>query len=502
MLNKYPSLKLSPYIGLYDIVVKPDNKLRVFHDNVDFSFVRDELKDRYSENLGKDAVDPVMLIKALVLKELTDLSDADLVEEIRVNLAYKYFLDMLPEEQPFDSSLLSYFRRRRLKGDNLLSLLLSRSLELAIEHGALKAGPSGKVCLTVAVDSTHTESLGRVLNAKDGITYFSNKLCKAIRECFGLDGRQWGRAPKFADMSEALAYGKALLERAAALFPDGVVPGKAGRCYNRLAEALEDLADHGSCSPSDRDARHGHKSTTATFDGYKTHLAVDTETGIILEGAVTSGEASDTTVGERIADKLTDNGRIGLKALIGDGAYGSTEMMRKADSAGFELVATPNAMLGSGENNYLAKGFSYNKDADRLVCPAGHLATRCVHRHYKLRGKDDKRPVRMFYFDVEKCKACSKREGCYKEGAKTKSCSVTILDELQKKYLEKTNTDEFKKQFKKRTAVERTNSGLKSGRSPGMRKAMYYGIEMMTVQAAVAIFTFNLKVIFKKKVRK
>ncbi len=31
-----------------------------------------------------------------------------------------------------------------------------------------------------------------------------------------------------------------------------------------------------------------------------------------------------------------------------------------------------------------------------------------------------------YYFDIEKCKICPFREGCYKEGAKSKSYSVSI----------------------------------------------------------------------------
>ena len=120
MLRKQNELKLSPYLGLFDILVKADNRLRLFHDMVDWSFVRRELKAKYSELKGRTAVEPEVLLKCLVLKEMTELSDRDLMEEVRVNMAYKYFLDMLPEEMPFDHTLLSKFRRDRLKDCKLL----------------------------------------------------------------------------------------------------------------------------------------------------------------------------------------------------------------------------------------------------------------------------------------------------------------------------------------------------------------------------------------------
>lgn len=79
---------------------------------------------------------------------------------------------------------------------------------------------------------------------------------------------------------------------------------------------------------------------------------------------------------------------------------------------------------------------------------------------------------------------------------------VSLLTDLQKEYLEKTRTDEFKEHFKRRTVIERGNGELKGRRRPGLRKAMYNGKEMMTVQTAVAVFTHNLKKILLKKGQK
>ena len=498
MLRKQNVLKLSPYLGLYDILVKADDKLRLFHDRVDWSFVRRELRGRYSELLGRTAVEPEVLLKCLVLKEMTELSDEDLMKEVRVNMAYKYFLDMLPEEMPFEHSLLSTFRCKRLKDCDLLGRLLSESLRLALEQGVLKRGRNGKVRLTVAVDSTHTQSLGRVLLPREGIEYFCKKFIKAVEESYGEGDGRWGKVPRFKETGEAVAYAEGLLARVLEAHPDCTDSGKTLRVHNRLREALDDVADHGSCSPSDRDARTGHKSQDTMFDGYKEHLAVDVESGLVVAAEVTGGEASDTPAGERLVDAMAASETLELERVIGDGAYGSTAMMLKAaaEEGGFDLVATPNHMLGASQSNYQAKGFTYNKDADMLVCPAGHMAAKWVTRHYKHEKNDH---VRVYHFDVDTCRTCARREGCYKEGAKTKTCSVTILTELQEEYLRKTKTEEFKSHFKRRTAVERANSELKSGRGGGLRKARYYGKEKMTMQTAVALFVYNLKKILCKK---
>ena len=444
--------------------------------------------------MGRFAVDPVVLLKALIIKEITELSDRDLVEEICVNMAYRYFLGMTPTEEPFEASLLSYFRRQRLKDCDLMKLLISETLDLACQKGILRRNKNGKIPMTVAIDSTHTESKGVVLLPMEGIRHFSRKLIRALE--FGYDVSlsdlpEW-KIPSFKSTEEALEFAQYLLDLTLRDFPDCKISGRSRLYYNRLEEAVEDILDHGTCSPSDRDARKGHKSATTSFDGFKNHDATDVDTGLAVACMVTDGSVSDTTVGEEITDELMASEIIDLEGELGDGAYGSTKMIEKAEG-NFDLVATPNHMLGSSESNYLKKGFTYNKDADRLVCRAGHMAIRDLIKRYK---DENNRVARLFYFDVEKCKNCKFKDGCYKDGAKSKSCAVTLCSDLQKAYLEKTKTKEFKEKFKKRTIIERAFSQMKQ--KIGLRKAKYYGLEMMTMQSAVAVAVYNLKIILRK----
>ena len=71
-----------------------------------------------------------------------------------------------------------------------------------------------------------------------------------------------------------------------------------------------------------------------------------------------------------------------------------------------------------------------------------------------------------YYFDIEKCKVCPMREGCYKEGAKSKTYSVTIKSTEHKEQAAFQETDEFKEKAKKRYKIEAKNSELKN--STGM----------------------------------
>ena len=136
--------------------------------------------------------------------------------------------------------------------------------------------------------------------------------------------------------------------------------------------------------------------------------------------------------------------------------------------------------------------FDYNKDADLFVCPAGHLAIRKGRQGKKNVGKNQ---VNTYYFDVEKCKTCPLRNGCYKEGAKSKTYSVSIKSDVHQEQIDFQKTEYFKERAKHRYKIEAKNSELKNVH--GYNRASSYGINNMKLQGAMAIFTVNLKRILK-----
>ena len=119
MLREAVQTKLSLYRGLYDIIVPKEHLLRKIKDNIDFSFVNPMLKESYCEHYGRPAKEPEMMFKLLFLKKMYDLSDEALIQNAAVNMAYKYFLDLDPEDGMIDSSLLTKFRKTRITEDIL-----------------------------------------------------------------------------------------------------------------------------------------------------------------------------------------------------------------------------------------------------------------------------------------------------------------------------------------------------------------------------------------------
>ena len=77
--QEQPSLDL--YSDFYDKIIPKDNLLRRIKETVDFSFIYEELETKYCQSNGRNAESPIKLFKYLLLKCITNLSDADVVEQ-------------------------------------------------------------------------------------------------------------------------------------------------------------------------------------------------------------------------------------------------------------------------------------------------------------------------------------------------------------------------------------------------------------------------------------
>ena len=104
-------------------------------------------------------------------------------------------------------------------------------------------------------------------------------------------------------------------------------------------------------------------------------------------------------------------------------------------------------------------------------------------------GSDTK--VVTYFFDVEKCRNCPLRNGCYKEGAKSKTYSVKIKSDTHIAQMDYMKSDEFRELYAERYKIEAKNAELKQ--TLDYANAHACGMNGMTIQAAVSIFLVNLK---------
>jgi hypothetical protein len=257
---------------------------------------------------------------------------------------------------------------------------------------------------------------------------------------------------------------------------------------NLLKETIEDTQDHFTLS-KDPDARTGHKTQDSSFFGYKTHLAM-TEERIITAAVVTSGEKGDGPELPALLEQSQRNG-IQVETIIGDAAYSGKENIKMANEQDIQIVAKLNPSITQGFRKK-EDTFDYNKDAGMFVCPAGHMAFRKARQGKKEEGTNQ---TDTYYFNVEKCRTCTLRDGCYKPGAKTKSYSVSIKCDEHLEQMTFQEKEFFKDKARNRYMIEAKNSELKNVH--GYDRANSYGIEGMQMQGAMAIFTVNIKRILK-----
>lgn len=141
----FQQMELSFYSPLYDLIPS-HHILKKVNEHIDFSFVGELLKENYCEYYGRPAKEPEFLFRILFLQTHYNLSDVQIIEEAQVNLAYKWFLSLNPEDELPDPSLLSKFRRHHV---GVLEVILNNIVEQAIDKGLIKSS-------AILIDATHS----------------------------------------------------------------------------------------------------------------------------------------------------------------------------------------------------------------------------------------------------------------------------------------------------------------------------------------------------------
>ena len=482
MLINQQKMILTQYSNLYDIIVPKTNLLRQIKEMIDFTFVYDELKEKYCDDNGRPANDPIMMFKFLLIKCIENISDVDLVERTQYDMSFKYFLDLAPEEtEIIDSTSLTKFRRQRLKDVELLDMLIGKTVEIAIEKGIIKRRN------TIIVDSTHTNARYNLLSPRQVLINESKNLRKNI---YTIDEGMKAKMPKKREASgileDEIKYCEELIEVVEKEEVIKTIP-KVKEKLNLLKEIVSDTNYHIEQS-KDKDARVGHKTADSSFFGYKTHIAMTPER-IITAAKVTGGEQHD---GKQLKELIDKSKKAGLEVeeVIGDKAYAEKDNIKLAKEQEIKLIAKLNKTIMHG-NRSKEEEYEYNKDAEMYVCKAGHMAIR--KRKTKAVGPRNEREV--YFFDIEKCKVCPYKEGCYKDGSTAKTYSVTIHSDIHTEQGEFEETEYFKERYKERYKIEAKNGELK--RAFGYDKAQTEGLCGMEIQGALTIFAVNLKRIIK-----
>ena len=135
-----------------DQLVPENHLVRKLDACIDFSFIYDLVKDKYSADFGRPSIDPVVLFKIVFIQYIFGIkSMRQTITEIETNVAYRWFLgyglnDKIPHFTTFGKNYV-----RRFKDTDIFEKIFIHILEQAVKAGLVKAD-------AVFIDSTHVKA--------------------------------------------------------------------------------------------------------------------------------------------------------------------------------------------------------------------------------------------------------------------------------------------------------------------------------------------------------
>lgn len=424
-------------------LVPEDHLVRKIDAAIDFEFIRDAVSHLYCADNGRPAIDPVRLIKMMLLGYLFGIpSERRLVKEIQVNVAYRWFLRMGLTEKVPDASTLSQNRLRRFNDSGVFQQIFDHIVAQALTQGMA----NGRVLYT---DSTHLKADANPRKAVDevrpeGVSEYLEQLNAAVEA----DRKKQGKKPL-----------PAVKEKPAS------VAGK-----------------HTKVSTTDPESGFMHRDNKPQGFFYLDHRTVDGKHGIITDTHVTPGNVHDSQpyIG-RLERQIA---RFGLEPVAAgvDAGYFTAAVCQLTQEMGVALVPgyrRPNR----GQNAYQKKHFTYDPERDVYVCPAAHELT--YHT-------TDRNGYRHYRSDTTVCGACPLREKCTKNRKKQKTVTRHVWEAAKEKANALRLTTWGKKVYSRRKeTVERSFADAKQHH--GHRYARFRGLMKVQMQCWLAATAQNMK---------
>lgn len=134
---------------MYDRIIPENHFLKRLSNVIEFSFIDKECKALYCQDNGRRAYLPSQMFKIVFLEFYYNISDREVEEQVHLNMAYKWFVGLEPEDKAPDHSTLSRFRDR-LGADKFIAIF-NRIVETAQDKGLI----TDRLQI---IDSTHIEA--------------------------------------------------------------------------------------------------------------------------------------------------------------------------------------------------------------------------------------------------------------------------------------------------------------------------------------------------------
>lgn len=496
-----------------------------------FAFLRDhrhelfddafqaELASMYRDTgAGKDPTPPALLAMALLLQSYHQVSDAEAVELTVMDLRWQMVLDRLGSaETAFAQDTLREFRERLIRND-MDRRLLERTVELARRTKAFDWKKLPKD-LRVAIDSSPLEGAGRVEDTVNLLGHAARKVVECAADLLGwpftkvakaagipalLDSSvkkaldvEWSDPDAKAEAIDRLArqvesldawlreklpeemkkpplkeHVETLMQiRTQDLEPD---PSGGGKMRIRQGVAAERRV-----SVEDPDMRHGRKSKSKRFNGYKRHIALDLDTGLILAAALLAANRPEAEAAPALKADIELTKRRIAEAHI-DRGYIASPIVAELLADGGVVICKP--WVPRNGKLFTKGDFKINLREMTITCPAGEVERMDL-------GADVE-------FDAAACDRCPLRAQCTSAKPGT-GRSVTIAgdERLQHRLRKLISTSRGRARLRERIPVEHSLAHL--GRRQG-RRARYLGTRKNLFDVRRAAAVQNLETIDRR----
>jgi hypothetical protein len=389
-----------------------EHRHRLFPDEV--------FADLFQSGRGRPSVPADVIATVMVLQALEGLSDRDAIDALRTDITWKVAAGRSLTDEGFHPTVLTLWRNK-LRVSDAPERIFDAVRSVIAETGVLEGRTRRALDSTVLDDAVATQDTVTQLVA--AIRRVRRLIPEAASlELAGHDYNDPGK-PRIAwddhDARDLLITGlvtDALVTLAAL---DGVeLAGEAADAVGLLALVAGQDVEPGDTdgtwriarvtaadrvvSTVDPDSRHVHKTVREYRDGYKAHVAIEPDTGLVTECALTPGNVTDGAAGVGLLARE----RPGL-VIYADSAYGSGPSRAALRAAGHDTMIKPLPLRGGVPDGFNRDDFTVDHHARTVACPAGHTATIA--------------PRGMASFQTH-CNGCPLRSRCTtaKEGKKLK----------------------------------------------------------------------------------
>ena len=467
------------------------------HELFDESF-QEQLEGMYrTTGEGQEAHPPALLCMVVLLQGYVGASDAEAVELSLVDLRWQMVLDCLgATTPPFSQGGLQAFRERMVAHE-MDRALLDRTVSM-VRSGAITDGEGRSVskALRVAIDSRPLAGAGKVEDTINLLGHAARHIVQLVSKLTEMEPDEICRkagiplllAPSIKagldiDWSDPKQKAMAVevIERQVSSLQRWVDRHLDESIFEPLrpyieaitqvrAQDLEVTKEGRTCirqgvapdrriSVHDSEMRHGRKSKSKRFDGYKEHIARDLDFPAIVACAVTPANRPEQEGAEPIANDIRRQ-KFRLLELHIDRAYVNSPVVDDVFARGGTVFAKPWGQRAHRPGLFTKGDFKIDLRANTITCPAGEV--------------EPFLPGDTVHFDPEACGACSLRAKCTQAASgKGRSVSIAADESRQSKYRKLQQTRPGRALLRQRTAVEHSLAHIAARKG---HRARYVGV--------------------------